>query len=82
MKITFASKYSIFYLQGTSSLVEIFDKLASKLSGEVLRLRVDEDYLQWSIAFKNQPAVDTGFPTQFLGIVTSDGSVPSILEEA
>jgi len=38
-----------FIFQGTSSLVEIFDKLASKLSGEVLRVREDEDNLQWSI---------------------------------
>jgi len=38
-------KCSYFIFQGTSSLAEIIDGLASKLSGAVLRVSVDEDNL-------------------------------------
>ena len=56
-------KCSYFIFQGTSSLVEIFDRLALKLSGAVLRVKVDEDnLLMQALSIYKDPKFDPTRP--------------------
>ena len=56
-------KCSYFIFQGTSGLVEIFDRLASKLSGAVLRVKVDENnLLMQALSIYKDPKFDPTRP--------------------